>query len=91
MQEHNDPTPNREFKPTSQQRDVLEVFRKEYQVNPMRIRELTGLTKQRVNDALSSLVDAGWVENVTRGLYRLIYDGDRFVEQNIDGHNLKSE
>lgn len=74
---------NRDFDPSDQQRRVLNVFRDEYQVNPRRIRDVTGLKRQRVNDALGSLTDAGWVESVTRGLYRLVYDGECEIVQTI--------
>lgn len=74
---------NKSFDPSSQQRTVLNVFRDEYQVNPRLIRDLTGLERQRVNEALGSLEDAGWIEKRTRGLYRLIYDGDGYVRQEI--------
>ncbi|WP_224338121.1 helix-turn-helix domain-containing protein [Haloprofundus halobius] len=78
---------NREFTPTENQEDVLSVFklnREENEpwgyANPMRIRLETGLKKQRVNDALKSLIAAGWVEQVqvegqsVRGLYRFVED-----------------
>jgi predicted transcriptional regulator of viral defense system len=74
---------NKSFTPTAQQRKVLDVFKEEYQVNPRWIRDVTGLERQRVNDALGSLDDAGWIEKRTRGLYRLVYDGEGYVEQQI--------
>lgn len=74
---------NESFNPSKQQRQVLDVLREEYQVNPRRIRDVTGLERQRVNDALGALENAGWVEKRARGLYRLVYDGDCFVEQEI--------
>lgn len=83
MQRHTEPVVNRDFDPSGQQRTVLNVFRDEFQVNPRRIRDVTGLEKQRVNDALRSLDDAGWIEKPTRGLYRLVYDGECMVEQTI--------
>ncbi|QLH77437.1 MarR family transcriptional regulator [Halosimplex rubrum] len=70
---------NKNFEPTGQQRQVLNVFRDEYQVNPRLIRDVTGLERQRVNDALSALGNAGWIEKRTRGLYRLVYDGEGYV------------
>ena len=77
------PVANQDFGPTERQRHVLDVFRQEYQVNPRRIREVTGIKKQRVNDELDALMNAGWVEKRARGLYRLVYDGDCYVEQTI--------
>jgi|APHM01.1.fsa_nt_gi Restriction endonuclease len=62
---------------------VLNVFKDEYQLNPKLIREVTGLERQRVNEALGSLEDAGWIENRTRGLYQLVYDGEGYVDQRI--------
>lgn len=72
---------NKNFDPSKQQRQVLNVLRDEYQVNPRRIRDITGLERQRVNDALGALENAGWVEKRARGLYRLVYNGDCYVEQ----------
>lgn len=83
MVQYTQPVVNKDFDPTKQQRRVLDVFREEYQVNPRRIRDVTGLKKQRVNDALGSLQDAGWVDQVTRGLYRLVYNGECLVEQDV--------
>jgi len=77
------PVVNKSFDPTPQQRQVLNVLKEEYQVNPRWIRDVTGLERQRVNDALNSLEDAGWVEKRTRGLYRLVYDGEGHVQQEI--------
>lgn len=74
---------NKSFEPEGHQRKVLNVFRDEYQVNPRLIREITGIKRQRVNDALDSLQDAGWIEKRCRGLYRLVYDGDAYVAQEI--------
>ena len=74
---------NKSFSPTSQQQLVLDVFKYEYQVNPRWIRDVTDLERQRINEALGSLEDAGWVEKRTRGLYRLVYDGEGYVEQKI--------
>ncbi|WP_254526024.1 MarR family transcriptional regulator [Natrinema caseinilyticum] len=74
---------NKNFDPSKQQRQVLDVFCDEYQVNPRRIRDNTGLERQRVNDALTALENAGWVEKRARGLYRLLYDGECYVEQVI--------
>ena len=74
---------NKSFDPSNQQRQVLNVFRDEYQVNPRLIRDVTGIERQRVNDALSALENAGWIEKRTRGLYRLLYDGDGYVKMKI--------
>lgn len=65
---------NEDFEPTENQEDVLSVFKEEGRANPLRIRDVTGLEKQRVNDALRSLVDAGWVRRVNRGLYEFVDD-----------------
>jgi len=75
--------PNTDFDPTKQQRQVLDVLCDEYQVNPRRIRDVTGLERQRVNDALNALENAGWIEKPTRGLYRLGYDGEGEGEREI--------
>jgi len=64
---------NRDYEPTEADEAVLEVL-KDGRANPLLIRENTGLSKQRVNDALIRLRTAGWVERVTRGLYELVDD-----------------
>ena len=65
---------NEDFEPTPQQERVLEVFAGEGRCNPRLVREQTGLPKQRVNDALRDLVNAGWIRHVTRGLYEFVGD-----------------
>ena len=65
---------NENFEPTPQQERVLDVFKREQRANPLRVRDVTGMRKQRVNDALGSLADAGWVRRVNRGLYELVED-----------------
>jgi len=74
---------NENFDPSGNQRKVLNVLRDEYQVNPRRIRDVTGLERQRVNDALNALENAGWVEKPARGLYRVVYDGECRVVQDV--------
>ena len=75
---------NKSFDPSGQQRKVLNVFKDEFQVNPRRIRDVTGLERQRVNDALKALENAGWIEKRARGLYRLVYDGTGYVRMKIE-------
>lgn len=54
---------------------------------PLRIQLETGLTKQRVNDALGSLVDAGWVEQPevdgedVHGIYKFVADPREEVDR----------
>lgn len=72
---------NTAYEPTDDESRILEILEDEYQVNPKRIRDETGLRKQRVNEALHSLTSAGWVEKISRGLYRLRYNGECYVEQ----------
>ena len=66
--------PNENFEPSESQEDVLDVLKEEYRVNPLRVRNETGLGKQRVNNDLGSLVDAGWIRHVNQGLYEFIAD-----------------
>jgi predicted transcriptional regulator of viral defense system len=75
---------NENFDPSENQRRVLNVLRDEYQANNRLIRDVTGLKRQRVQDALESLIDAGWIERPCRGLYRLVYDGEARVEHRIE-------
>lgn len=71
---------NQDFQPTDQQQQVIEVFREEYRANPRRVRDVTGLEKQRINEALNALMHAGWIDKISRGLYELTYDGEGYVE-----------
>lgn len=66
--------PNENFEPSESQEDVFDVLKEEYRVNPLRVRNVTGLGKQRVNDDLGSLVDAGWIRHVNQGLYEFVED-----------------
>jgi len=67
------PSVNEDYEPTAYDQKVLDVL-KDGRANPLLIREETGLSKQRVNDALDRLHSAGWVTKVTRGLYELAGD-----------------
>ncbi len=64
---------NEDYDPADSDELVLEVL-KEGRANPKWIREQTGLKKQRVNDALERLQNAGWVRKLTRGLYEIVDD-----------------
>lgn len=66
---------NETFEPNEAQEDVLTVFKEEQRANPLRVRKrYPDYSKQQVNDALGSLVDAGWVRRVNRGLYEFVED-----------------
>lgn len=65
---------NENFEPSERQEKVLDVFKEETRVNPLRLREVTGYSKQRVNDVLRDLQAAGWVRRVNRGLYEFVGD-----------------
>lgn len=75
---------NEDFDPSGQQRTVLNVLRDEGMANPNLIRDVTGLERQRVNDALKALVAAGWVDRRVRGLYEIVYDGEGYLEKRIE-------
>jgi len=60
------------------EREVLNVLREEGRVNPLRIREATGLRKQYVNDALKQLKKNDVVQKVNRGLYEYVPEEDGF-------------
>jgi hypothetical protein len=68
---------NESFEPTDDEEEVLEVLRDEWRVNPMLIRDRTGIDKGTVNTALTRLTSAGWVRKVTRGLYEYVDDPRR--------------
>lgn len=65
---------NDDYEPTENQETVLAVLKDEIRVNPLRVRNVTGMNKQRVNDALDHLTTAGWVTKVNRGLYEFVGD-----------------
>lgn len=48
--------------------------------NPYLIREETGLDKGDINTVLNRLARAGYVEQVTRGLYQITNSGERRVD-----------
>lgn len=74
---------NEDFHPTENQEAVLRVFERYYQTSPGQIQEFTDLKKQRINDALGSLMDAGWVKRPSRGLYQLIYNGNCYIKVDV--------
>lgn len=65
---------NEDFQPSTNQEQVLGVLKEEHRANPKRIQEVTGLKRQRINEALGRLEAAGWVRQVTRGLYEFNED-----------------
>lgn len=66
---------NTDFEPNGEEEAILEVFKHDRQtVNPMYLREQTGLGKGSINTALMRLTSAGWVRKVTRGLYEFVQD-----------------
>jgi len=56
-------------------REVLELLADGRRANPYLIREQTGLDKGDTNTALVRLSRAGYVEQVTRGLYEVTSKG----------------
>jgi DNA-binding MarR family transcriptional regulator len=81
--------PNEDYEPNDRAQQVLAVLKDEQRANPMLLRERTGLRKQYVNNALRSLVDAGWVRKVTDGLYELSYSTDQGEAESVDMAALK--
>ena len=53
---------------------ILDVFRDEFRVTPLLLREHTGLRKQRVNRILNRLRAEGEITKVTTGLYEIDED-----------------
>jgi len=49
-------------------------LKEEGRVNPLLVREETGLGKGDINTALTNFRAAGWVRRVTRGLYEFVDD-----------------
>jgi DNA-binding MarR family transcriptional regulator len=72
---------NEQFEPDEHQEAILNILkqgREEGQpwgyANPKRLQTQLEIRKQYINRSLRSLVDAGWVERVNRGLYRFVSD-----------------
>lgn len=72
---------NEDFEPNERQKAIIEVLKKGREegqpwgyANPKRLEEALDIRRQYINRALNSLVDAGWVEKVNRGLYRFVAD-----------------
>lgn len=58
-----------DYEPDEREQAVLDVVKRERRVNPMRVREVTNIRKQYVNDALKQLTKAQYIRKVNRGLY----------------------
>ena len=72
---------NEEFEPTDACEAVLDVFKKGRETDgpwgratPRYLIDETGLEKQNVEYQLRRLRDAGWIQNVARGLYEFVED-----------------
>lgn len=65
-----------DYEPDDRERAVLDVFREEGRANPMRVRDVTDLRKQYVNDALNQLQKLGVVQKLNRGLYEYVPEED---------------
>lgn len=73
----------REFEPDEDEDRVLAVIREEYRVNPRRVRDVTGMRKQDVNEALQQLERVNWIKKVARGLYEFVEDPREQHEDNV--------
>jgi DNA-binding IclR family transcriptional regulator len=60
---------------TDDDNEVLQIMYKEERANPYLIREETGLNKGDVNTILNRLGRAGFIRQVTRGLYEITEAG----------------
>lgn len=65
---------NRRFQPTDRDEAVIAVMKREGRANPYLIRQDTDLDKGDVNTSLVRLTKAGWLEQVTHGLYEFVED-----------------
>ena len=72
---------NEGYNPAENEEAILDVMKEGRgtgvpwgRVNPLFLREQTGLNKQQVNYALKQLIAAGWVRKLTDGLYELVAD-----------------
>jgi DNA-binding MarR family transcriptional regulator len=72
---------NEQFEPDENQEAILNILKEGREAgqpwgyaNPKRLQTQLEIRKQYINRSLRSLVDAGWVEKVNRGLYRFVAD-----------------
>jgi DNA-binding IclR family transcriptional regulator len=72
---------NEDYTPSNNEEQILDVITEGRsqddpwgRVNPLYLRERTGMNKQQVNYALNQLRAAGWVQKVTDGLYEFVAD-----------------
>lgn len=72
---------NEDYTPSDNEEQILDVITEGRsqddpwgRVNPLYLRERTGMNKQQVNYALNQLRAAGWVQKVTDGLYEFVAD-----------------
>jgi DNA-binding MarR family transcriptional regulator len=72
---------NEQFEPDENQEAILNILKEGRETgqpwgyaNPKRLQTQLEIRKQYINRSLRSLVDAGWVEKVNRGLYRFVAD-----------------
>jgi DNA-binding IclR family transcriptional regulator len=72
---------NEDYTPSDNEKQILNVITEGRsqddpwgRVNPLYLRERTGMNKQQVNYALNQLRAAGWVQKVTDGLYEFVAD-----------------
>jgi len=64
-------------------RDVLAVLA-DGRANPFLIREETGYGKGEINTVLNRLARAGYIEQVTRGLYEATVSGERRARSEVE-------
>jgi len=64
---------------------IITVFRDEFRVTPLLLRERTGLRKQRVNRVLNRLRAEGRIVKITKGLYEI--DENSYGEENQKGQD----
>ena len=66
---------NEDFEPDDDAEEIIRVMKEEGdRVNPLLLREETGIQKQYVHNSLERLIAAGWVRKINRGLYEFVGD-----------------
>lgn len=74
---------NEAYAPSDTEAEVIDVISREGITTPQVIRESVDIRRQNLNEILSDLVSAGWIEHPARGLYKIKYNGDRYANVEV--------
>lgn len=67
---------------------ILELLREEGNLTPQAVEDFGGPVAGHASDRLPALAEAGLVERISRGLYRLTDDGRAYLDEELDAATL---